>query len=51
MTEMSVVTDETISDYWKRLPEFTENANALGVSIKSAYEATTLYLQQGLKMA
>ena len=50
MTEMSVVTDETISDYWKRLPEFTESANQLGVSIKGAYEATTLYLQQGLKM-
>lgn len=50
MTEMAVVTDLEIGDYWKKLPEFTENANALGVSIQGAYEATTLYLQQGLKM-
>jgi TP901 family phage tail tape measure protein len=32
------------------MPEFTERANALGVSIKSAYESTTLFLQQGLEM-
>ena len=51
MTEMAVVTDLEIGDYWKQLPNFTENANALGVSILGAYEATTLYLQQGLKMA
>ena len=51
MTEMAVVTDLEIGDYWKMLPEFTANANALGVSIQGAYEATTLYLQQGLKMA
>ena len=50
MTEMAVVTDLEIGDYWKKLPEFTENANALGVFIQGAYEATTLYLQQGLKM-
>ena len=50
MTEMAVVTDLEIGDYWKQLPEFTDNANALGVSILGAYEATTLYLQQGLKM-
>ena len=51
MTEMAVVTDLGVGDYWKMLPEFTDNANALGVSIHDAYEATTLYLQQGLKMA
>jgi TP901 family phage tail tape measure protein len=31
------------------LPEYTARANALGVSIKSAYESATLYYQQGLK--
>jgi hypothetical protein len=34
---------------WSQLPEYTKRANALGVSIKSAYEAATLYYQQGLK--
>jgi TP901 family phage tail tape measure protein len=51
MTEMAVVTDLGVGDYWQMLPEFTANANTLGVSIHGAYEATTLYLQQGLKMA
>ena len=50
MTEMAVVTDLEVGDYWKRLPEFSKNAKELGVSIKGAYEATTLYLQQGLEM-
>ena len=27
MTEMAVVTDLEIGDYWERLPEFTDNAN------------------------
>jgi hypothetical protein len=49
MTEMAVVTELDVGDYWDRLPEYTERANALGVSIKSAYESATLYYQQGLK--
>lgn len=49
MTEMAVVTDLEIGDYWEQLPEHTERANALGMSIKSVYEAETLYYQQGLK--
>ena len=49
MTEMAVVTDLGVGDYWKQLPEHTERANALGMSIKSVYEAETLYYQQGLK--
>lgn len=51
MTEMAVVTDLGVGDYWKKLPEFSENARELGVTIKDAYESTTLYLQQGLAMA
>lgn len=49
MTEMAVVTEFEVGDYWNQLPEYTERANALGVSIKSAYESATLYYQQGLK--
>ena len=49
MTEMSVVTDLSVGDYWEQLPEYTERASALGLSIKDAYEAATLFYQQGLK--
>ena len=49
MTEMAVVTDLEIGDYWKQLPEHTQRAKELGTSIKSVYEAETLYYQQGLK--
>ena len=49
MGEMAVVTDLTVGDYWKQLPEYADRASALGVSITDAYEAATLYYQQGLK--
>jgi TP901 family phage tail tape measure protein len=49
MTEMAVVTDLTVGDYWDQLPEYSKQASDLGVSINSAYEAATLYYQQGLK--
>jgi TP901 family phage tail tape measure protein len=49
MTEMSVVTDLTVGDYWNQLPEYSKQASDLGVSINSAYKAATLYYQQGLK--
>lgn len=49
MTEMAVVTDLGVGDYWKQLPEYTKRANELGVSITDAYKAATLYYQQGLK--
>ena len=49
MTDMAVVTDLKVGDYWKQLPEHTERANELGVAIKDVYEAETLYYQQGLK--
>lgn len=49
MTEMAVVTDLTVGDYWDQLPEYSKRATELGVSINSAYKAATLYYQQGLK--
>ena len=48
MTETAVVTDKTISDMWKQLPEYTARANSLGVTTVEAYRAATLYYQQGL---
>lgn len=48
MTETAVVTDFTVGDMWEQLPEYTKMANELGVATKSAYEAATLYYQQGL---
>ena len=49
MTETAVVTDFSVSDMWSQLPEYTKRANELGVTTKAAYEAATLYYQQGLK--
>ena len=49
MTEMAVVTDLTVGDYWDQLPEYSQRASELGVSLNSAYKAATLYYQQGLK--
>lgn len=49
MTETAVVTDFSVGDMWKKLPEYTANANALGASVKDMYKATTLYYQQGLE--
>lgn len=49
MTETAVVTDFSVGDMWSQLPEYTQRANELGVSIHSAYEAATLYYQQGLR--
>ena len=48
MTETAVVTDFTVGDMWKQLPEYTKRANELGVTTQAAYEAATLYYQQGL---
>lgn len=49
MTEMAVVTDFNLDDIWGQLPEYTARANELGVAISDAYEATTIFYQQGLK--
>ena len=48
MTQTAVVTDFGVGDMWDQLPEYTKRANALGTTIKGAYEAATLYYQQGL---
>ena len=48
MTKTAVVTDFGVGDMWDQLPEYTKRANALGTTIKGAYEAATLYYQQGL---
>ena len=48
MTETAVVTDFSIGDMWDKLPEYAEQANKLGTSIKDLYAANTLYYQQGL---
>ena len=50
MTEIAVVSDFDIGDMWDKLPEFTDQANKLGVAVKDMYSATTLYIQQGLNM-
>ena len=49
MTEAAVVTEFDVGDMWEKLPEYSKNAQALGVSINGMYQATTLYYQQGLK--
>ena len=49
MTEMAVVTDLTVGDYWDQLPEYSARARELGISINDAYKAATLYYQQGLE--
>ena len=49
MTETAVVTNFNVGDMWSQLPQYTQRANELGVSIHSAYEAATIFYQQGLK--
>ena len=48
MTQTAVVTDFSVSDMWKQLPEYTRRANELGIATNEAYAAATLYYQQGL---
>ena len=48
MTETAVVTNFSVGDMWAQLPEYTKRANELGVTTQAAYEAATLYYQQGL---
>lgn len=49
MTEMSVVTELGVGDYWDQLPQYTQRANELGLAINDVYKADTLFYQQGLK--
>lgn len=50
MTEIAVVSDFSVGDMWEKLPQFTAQANELGVAIKDTYNATALYIQQGLDL-
>lgn len=50
MTEAAVVTEFSVGDMWDKLPQYSVEATKLGASINDLYGATTLYLQQGLKM-
>jgi hypothetical protein len=45
MTQMSVVTDLSVGDYWDQLPEYTKRANELGLAINDVYKADTLFYQ------
>lgn len=47
MTKIAVVSDFSVGDMWEKLPQFTAQANELGVAIKDTYNATALYIQQG----
>lgn len=47
MTEIAVVSDFSIGDMWDKLPQFTEQANELGVAVRDTYDATALFVQQG----
>lgn len=50
MTETAVVTDFSVGDMWNQLPQYTQMANDIGASTLGAYEATTLFVQQGLEL-
>ena len=48
MTETAVVTNFSVGDMWKQLPQYTESAKQFGATIKGVYDVMTLYYQQGL---
>ena len=50
MTKIAVVSDYSVGDMWESLPTFTKRANELGVAITDVYDATGLYVQQGLDL-
>ena len=50
LTETAVVTEFSVGDMWQRIPEYTAQANKLGVTIQDVAEASTLYYQQGLNV-
>jgi len=49
MTETAVVTDFSVGDMWKQLPEYTKIANEYNATLKDTYDVMTLYYQQGLE--
>ena len=50
MTQTAVVSNYTVGDMWKTLPQYSKYAKQLGAEIKDVYGAQTLYVQQGLNM-
>lgn len=50
MTQTAVVSQNTVADMWKTLPQYSKEAKKLGAEIKDVYSAQTLYVQQGLDM-
>lgn len=50
MTQTAVVSQYSVADMWKKLPEYSNQAKQLGAAIKDVYSAQTLYVQQGLDM-
>lgn len=51
MTETAVVTKMSVQDLWNEMPRYTKIANDLGTTTLGAYQAMTLYYQQGLDNA
>lgn len=50
MLKIAVVSEYDMGDMWKTLPQFTKQANELGVAVTEVYDATGLYVQQGLDL-
>ena len=48
MTDIAVVTDFNLGDIWDTVPEYTDLANKMGVTIQGVYDVSKLYYQQGL---
>ena len=51
MTETAVVTKKSVQDLWDEMSSYTKVANELGTTTLGAYQAMTLYYQQGLDNA
>lgn len=50
MLKIATVSEYDMGDMWSTLPQFTRQANELGVAITEVYDATGLYVQQGLDL-
>lgn len=48
MTDIAVVTDFNLGDIWDTVPEYTDLANKMGVTIQGVYDVSKLFYQQGL---
>lgn len=50
MTETAVVSNESVSSMWDKLPQYTEQARRLGSTITEVVKAQAIYVQQGLDL-